>query len=107
MTPGLEKGIEKVAKKLAGFSPLQEVDDEERYYQSHKCNTYDACLKIAKSDAVKTYWQKGMYTEEEVETLFKNWLNTKINEELMRISGELGYFEGVTFGDWFEQNKKK
>ena len=107
MTPELEKKIEAAAKQLAGFSPLQEVDDEERYYQSHKCNTYDACIKMAKSDATKDYWQKGMYTEEEVLALFVNWLITKIIEELMVICEELDYFVGVAFSDWFEQNKKK
>ena len=69
MTPELEKKIEETAKQLAGFSPLQEVDDEERYYQSHKCNTYDACIKMAKSDAAKDYWQKGMYTQGEVKEM--------------------------------------
>ena len=67
----------------------------------------DAFYLGAISPEAKNYWQKGMYTEEEVLALFENWLNTKINEELMVISGELDCLEGVTFSDWFERNKKK
>lgn len=109
MTPE-EKKIEATAKQLAGFSPLQEVDEEERYYQSHKCNTYDACLKMSKSDAVKDYWQKGMYSEEEVIHLI-----CKAREELpapelcyspfkTKIENTNEVNNGVV--DWFEQNKK-
>ena len=76
MTPE-EKKIEATAKQLAGFSPLQEVDEEERYYQSHKCTTYDACLKMSKSDAAKEYWQKGMYSEEEVDALSSEIVDLK------------------------------
>lgn len=47
-----------------------------------------------------------MYTESEVKNLFENWLNTKITEELMRLSGELDDFDGITFNDWFKRNKK-
>lgn len=48
-----------------------------------------------------------LYTEEEVENLFENWLNTKVQEELMKLSGEMDSIDGVTFKDWFQENKKK
>lgn len=48
-----------------------------------------------------------LYTEEEVKLLFENWLTTKVNEELMRISGEIDVLDGVDFYEWFERNKKK
>ena len=101
MTPELEKKIEETAKQLAGFSPLQEVDDEERYYQSHKCNTYDACIKMAKSDAAKDYWQKGMHTEEEV-------YNIAAQSHSHGYSLCLGSTNDILeFPEWFELNKKK
>jgi hypothetical protein len=100
MTPELEKKIEETAKQLAGFSPLQEVDDEERYYQSHKCNTYDACIKMTKSDSAKDYWQKGMYTEEEVyKTLHILIMEIQSSKVEINDEGDLR--------EWFNNNNKQ
>ncbi len=76
MTPE-EKKLEEAAKRIAGFSPLQTVDEQERYYQSHKCKVYDSCLKMANDDSVKEFWQKGMYTEEEVNALSSEIVDLK------------------------------
>ena len=104
MTPEADKRIAVAAEINYYFGISAPIGSRDRANFEQKKESF---IAGAKSDAAKNYWQKGMYTEEEVLTLFENWLNTKINEELMVISGELDYLEGVTFSDWFEQNKKK
>ena len=104
MTPELEKKIEEAADNHHYFGINAPIGSRNRANFEQKKESF---IAGAKSDAAKNYWQKGMYTEEEVLALFENWLNTKINEELMVISGELDCLEGVIFSDWFERNKKK
>ena len=56
--------IQECAKLNAGFTIDQEIDSDERYYQSHKCEIYDASVKTAKSDAARNYWFK-IFQEEQ------------------------------------------
>ena len=98
MTPELEKKIADAADADFIVGKTRPVGTRERYLYEEKRESFLNGV---------SFGRKGMYTEEEVLALFENWLNTKINEELMVISGELDCLEGVTFSDWFEQNKKK
>ena len=56
--------IEKAAKINAGFTIDKEIDSDERYYQSHKCEIYDASVKTAKSEASKNYWYQKFQEEQ-------------------------------------------
>lgn len=96
----LEKAIEEAALT---YAKNDETPTDYFCYETLE----DCWISGAKSPEAKEYWQHGMYSEEEVIALFDNWLNTKIKEELMRLSGELDSLSGVTFEDWFNQNKKK
>ena len=51
--------------------------------------------------------KENMYSEKEVIKLFEDWLDTKIQEKLMRISSKISIVDDINFYDWFEQNKKK
>ena len=74
-------------------------------YQSGKES--DAFEAGIKSDVAKKLHTKGMYSEEEVLSLFNKWLSFKIEEELMRISGDIDETEATPFIVWFDQHKKK
>jgi len=58
------KSIENAAKISAGFFTDKDIDDDERYYQSHKCEKYDCFVEGAKSDAARNYWFK-IFQEEQ------------------------------------------
>lgn len=51
-----------------------------------------------KSDAAKEYWQRGMYSEEEVKKLCKY---------AMEFAQERREYAHELIEEWFEQNKKK
>lgn len=98
MTPELEKKIEQAAKLYC-----QDLYHGEFLTMVIK----EVFILGAKSPEAKEYWQKGMYTEEEVKKLialkymrdyndeYPEYLSMTIEESLNEI------------GDWFEQNKKK
>lgn len=105
MTPE-EKKIEEVANNHCLYE-RGNCDEDDRL-----CNLSDHMFVIgAKSDAAKEYWQKGMYTEEEVLLLLK-----RVGKE---ISYPETYYEpsdtdenndkyfDSEIEDWFNQNKKK
>lgn len=96
MTPE-EKKIEEVAKAAAGFNKESDpYEEEERYFRTSDCRTFDACLSCIKSDAAKEYHTKGM------------WSNEEVRELLRKYSKEQKCKPWFVGGDkWFQQNKKK
>lgn len=86
-----EKKIWLSAKEYAG-----------RYYGECRMakNALLAWEAGAKSPEAKEYWQKGMYSEEKVKELFKEF---RRNFQLYRCIQILD----SDFEKWFEQNKKK
>lgn len=66
----------------------------------------DRCMGFIDGYEARKFEEKKQYTEEEVKVLFRTYLNTKIHEELMKLSGEMGALDGIIFDDWFEEYKK-
>jgi hypothetical protein len=89
----LEKKIEEAAEE---FSCNGNPFDQDIAVRSR------AFIIGAKSPEAKEYWQKGMYTEEEVKELFIN--------RSKKFSTSVEPFNAILLKqdlDWFEQNKKK
>lgn len=88
-------------KKLEEAAKIQfpETDIEEYYLMAETAFLQPAFIIGAKSDAAKAYWQKGMYTEEEVFKL--------VTYAAERAQDNHMQFPYQWISDWFEQNKKK
>jgi len=99
MTPE-EKKIEEAAKLIA------------EYFVGHSYDYIDienTIEHITNNEAIKEYWQKGMYSEEDLRKAFEaGELYTNDCK-----CGECHYCTEIKDGDepdfdeWFEQNKKK
>ena len=100
-----EKAIDQAAKINAGLDKDLQIDYDERYYQSHKCNLYEKFINGAKSPEAKAFHQQGMYSEEEVINLIHSFgvkLAFKYHFQYM-FKDDLGN----VFKEWFDDNKKK
>lgn len=87
-----EKNIEKAAEY---YSNIIESISMQSF---NKIQCADDYIAGVKSEAAKEYWQKGMYSEDEVIELLSK----------MDYCGWVGNFAGPDVRkEWFEQNKKK
>ena len=96
MTPE-EKAIVSVAAIYANktFNPKIHKENQPNFY----CNDLMESVEFgAKSPEAKAYWQKGMYTEEEVYSLIKKYHAVFATYSTMNLD---------LTDKWFEQNKKK
>lgn len=73
--------------------------EDELYYNSTGMNAYKSFQAGIKSEVAKEYWQKGMYSEEEVFKLLEKIIYTYHNWQHSEYRWDLA--------KWFVQNKKK
>ena len=88
----LEKKIEEAADNHHYFGINAPIGSRNRANFEQKKESF---IAGAKSDAAKNYWQKGMYTEEEVKELFRKFVIENTNISL------------IVAGNWLNKNKKK